>query len=268
MLTVEQYAAVDAVLSRCGAVRDMYEFCIYVHKSIKGVIPFDYGRVYYLDDHANVFDERLFGPKRELSQEYHATYASSDAGAYSITRRSLERRSAIRSRAVHSPYTIYVLDWDEEPHDTRFYREYISRLGIRYSTGIALFDPEDRVRALLVFERFASSGKYTESECELLGALYPHLDNLFRNFFVNPPATYGNTIGLSQSGFGLTQRELDVAMLLLAGLSPKRIAVKLGISRSTVYKHVANIHSKLGVSSQLELVSKLRSISVPSKNGS
>ncbi len=32
-----------------AAVRDMYEFCVYALKSVQKVIPFDYGRVYYLD---------------------------------------------------------------------------------------------------------------------------------------------------------------------------------------------------------------------------
>ncbi len=132
---------------------------------------------------------------------------------------------------------------------------------------MALFDTEDRVRALLVFERFASSERFTNEECAVLSVLNRHLDNLFRNFYVEPPATHGDTIALSQSGFNLTARETDIAKLLLVGLSPKRIATKLGISRSTVYKHVANIHAKLDVSNQLELISKLRSLTTTGDAG-
>jgi DNA-binding NarL/FixJ family response regulator len=56
----------------------------------------------------------------------------------------------------------------------------------------------------------------------------------------------------------LTERESDIARLVAARKSNKEIAVALGISNRTVTTHVANIFSKLGVSSRGELADRMR----------
>ena len=56
----------------------------------------------------------------------------------------------------------------------------------------------------------------------------------------------------------LTDRETDIARLVAARKSNKEIAVTLGISARTVTTHVANIFSKLGVSSRGELTDRFR----------
>ena len=40
-------------------------------------------------------------------------------------------------------------------------------------------------------------------------------------------------------------------------MTPSRISAHLCLSRSTVYRHVANMHAKLGVSNRQELILKL-----------
>jgi len=52
--------------------------------------------------------------------------------------------------------------------------------------------------------------------------------------------------------YGLTFRELTVLHLIAEGNSDREIAGKLSLSRFTVGKHVANIRSKMGVSSRSE----------------
>ena len=59
---------------------------------------------------------------------------------------------------------------------------------------------------------------------------------------------------ISVARFNLTPRELEVARLAARGLPAKKIAAKLFISDKTVRNQLAVIYSKLGVSSQVELV--------------
>jgi DNA-binding NarL/FixJ family response regulator len=56
----------------------------------------------------------------------------------------------------------------------------------------------------------------------------------------------------------LTERETDIARLVAERKSNKEIAGVLGISARTVTTHVANIFSKLGVSSRGELADRMR----------
>jgi ATP/maltotriose-dependent transcriptional regulator MalT len=53
---------------------------------------------------------------------------------------------------------------------------------------------------------------------------------------------------------GLTARELEVLNLLAGGLSNPLIAERLVVSEHTVHRHVANIYTKLGVSSRAAAV--------------
>ena len=55
----------------------------------------------------------------------------------------------------------------------------------------------------------------------------------------------------------LTEREQDVARVLLQGKSNKQIALELGISERTVEFHLKNIYTKLEVASRTEAILKL-----------
>jgi len=57
----------------------------------------------------------------------------------------------------------------------------------------------------------------------------------------------------------LSNREQEVAKLLLQGKSNKLIALTLGISSRTVEFHLKNIYSKFQVSNRIELILKLGS---------
>ena len=56
-------------------------------------------------------------------------------------------------------------------------------------------------------------------------------------------------------GLDLTEREREVLVLMVEGLSNSQIAAKLGVSSSTIKSHVSNVLSKLGVTSRTEAVS-------------
>ncbi|MDW8253988.1 MAG: helix-turn-helix transcriptional regulator, partial [Chloroflexota bacterium] len=54
--------------------------------------------------------------------------------------------------------------------------------------------------------------------------------------------------------FGLSDRELDVALLLLNGQKWDEIADTLGISRNTLKSHVRSIYRKTGARNRQELL--------------
>jgi two-component system secretion system response regulator SalR len=54
----------------------------------------------------------------------------------------------------------------------------------------------------------------------------------------------------------LTARESEIVSLLCKGIGTTLISRELFISRPTVYRHIANIYSKLGISSLQELMVK------------
>ena len=62
----------------------------------------------------------------------------------------------------------------------------------------------------------------------------------------------------------LTEREGEIATLLIKGKTYKMIASELYVSENTVKTHVKNIYSKAGVQSRTELMNHLLDIHIPS----
>lgn len=61
----------------------------------------------------------------------------------------------------------------------------------------------------------------------------------------------------------LSEREIQVARLVVSGMMNKEIAEKLVISKRTVDSHVEHIYAKLGVSTRAELVARIMGQPLP-----
>lgn len=72
------------------------------------------------------------------------------------------------------------------------------------------------------------------------------------------PAPPVRETSVGGAGFGLSDRERDVATLVAAGLSYQQIAQELFITRSTVGFHLGKIYAKAGVATRHELTALLR----------
>ena len=69
---------------------------------------------------------------------------------------------------------------------------------------------------------------------------------------VAPPKAFKNPAEAD----GLSERELEVLLMVARGMSNNQIAVSLPLSEATVKRHLANIYPRIGVSSRGEAVSK------------
>jgi DNA-binding CsgD family transcriptional regulator len=58
---------------------------------------------------------------------------------------------------------------------------------------------------------------------------------------------------LYRSRYGLTDREIDIAVLALAGYNASEMSQMLGLSVNTVKTHLKNLYSKMGVHNRREL---------------
>lgn len=265
MPSVAQWSKLNEFLLQVGAEDDQTRFCVNALMRLKNVVSFDQGRVYFMDEDGHVYDEFLIGVSKKTTKAYHEYYSDVDGGRYSATKRAKAEAARIRrvelddgtapgQRVSLAP--VYTMSWLDEPHDTKYYKEHVAPQGLTYCAGFQLYDNEGRPRALFTLDR-TRPVDYTRDECQLLSLAATHLGNMYRKIFAEPPAATGDTIALMASGAPLTERERQVCTMLMRGFSAKAIADLYGISRTTVYKHVQNIHAKLGVSNQVELLAKL-----------
>jgi LuxR family maltose regulon positive regulatory protein len=110
-------------------------------------------------------------------------------------------------------------------------------LDARLSAGDALRAYVDRL--LYAFER----ERWPTADVTVAGAPHPAPDLA--------PATLPEP---------LTDREVEVLRLLVAGLSNREIAERLTITVGTAKRHVSNIYAKLGVHSRVQAVTRARSL--------
>jgi DNA-binding NarL/FixJ family response regulator len=73
-----------------------------------------------------------------------------------------------------------------------------------------------------------------------------------------PEATSAAPVAATTGAGGLSEREITVAQLVLAGSTHREIGAQLYISPKTVEHHVARIRAKLGAGTRAELLAALR----------
>lgn len=151
-----------------------------------------------------------------------------------------------------------MLDFDRNPSRT---------LGIGLGANVAGVLAGKYLGALPVFAGSSSASALAGMAVVclaliLLPPLHRELSQVIRKnaFLVSltslPPEEQQKTVAHIVGVSGLSERESEIAMLLLRGYPYKLVASRLFISESTVKSHVQNIYSKLGIHSRTELIEK------------
>lgn len=136
---------------------------------------------------------------------------------------------------------------------SRFYDEYVRPQNIKHSFGLGLRNDPYSLKYMLSLDR-VSDMPYSSEEIQIMGVIRPHLDNMFQNLYVTLAQ---GSVGTFYGETPLTQREREITELLVEGVTPRNISVKLCISYTTVKKHMDNIYKKLHVNTRQELLLKL-----------
>ncbi|MDR2740223.1 MAG: helix-turn-helix transcriptional regulator [Treponema sp.] len=246
MGTVVQRLQINDFLLDCGKVNHPRDFSVQVLKKLDALIPYDQGRVYFLDDQGEIVDKFLLGVDPQIFEEYKKRYSTLDGGQYSVSRR-IKKYSGLGSveELAH--------DWTVEARDNEFFTKHLKPQGIRYSFGLPLYDMRNSLRCIIILDR-VGRGKYGCAEMNIMATILPHLNNLYKNYFFDSSGSGANAGGTISS---LTARENEIVLLLCKGAAPVLIGEQLFISLTTVYKHIAHIYEKLSVSSRQELLVKL-----------
>lgn len=148
---------------------------------------------------------------------------------------------------------------------SRYYREYFRYCGLRDEVNaFVTLDPAAKIALSLARE--TRRAPFSDADIEKLQSVMPLLGiAVCRHFRELRPQSLDddglplqNALAQAVKNFGrsvLTERECQVAQLILYGYSVKGAAEKLAISPATVKLHRRNLYSKLDISSQTALFS-------------
>ncbi|MBL8764836.1 MAG: helix-turn-helix transcriptional regulator [Phycisphaerae bacterium] len=108
-------------------------------------------------------------------------------------------------------------------------------------------------RVVLILQRSAEAGPFSENDRSLLTVLCEHLArDLMRH--VSPPGVLWRRTAADGSGGVLSPRQNEILRMLLLDLTEDQIAQRLNRSPDTVHSHVRRIYQALGVRSRVQLV--------------
>lgn len=133
-----------------------------------------------------------------------------------------------------------------------YYQEFMRRHDHRYVADM-FFRRQGAIVAVLSMLRHESLGPYTREELSLLRKLQPFLEYTLNAVYMPKRIEERQSM---RGTYGLTERELDVLELVVAGASNKAIAAELGVGLATVKTHLLHLFRKTGVSSRVELLTR------------
>ncbi|MFJ4067754.1 LuxR C-terminal-related transcriptional regulator [Pseudomonas sp. NPDC089996] len=152
----------------------------------------------------------------------------------------------------------------DEFHASEYYRSFYASHGLADEVNI-LIDLPGGGGIAVSMGRLAGHGAFSAAELAVLASIDPLIAaSARRHWAAGPVIEDGAKQALHThlehafNCFGaacLTEREAQIARLILRGHSSKSVASELAISTDTVRVHRKNIHAKLGINSQGELFS-------------
>jgi DNA-binding CsgD family transcriptional regulator len=236
---------IHALLLETGSIRAPKEFGLHLIGTVNQLIPYDQARVYFINGNAEICDVGLYGAKRSWFDAYMDYYSKIDDGRYALCRNGLRHETGVHSVSF---------DWSAARYD-EFIADYIKPQGIRHSLTSFFHDDDGLVKAVCTFER-VSAKSYTPKEIAILEIMQAHLDNLHKNLYVQLQSGPRSLKAARPARFPapLTQRESEIMALICGGVTSENMAKNLCISKTTVYRHIANIYAKLHVSNRQELI--------------
>ncbi|MET3792394.1 LuxR C-terminal-related transcriptional regulator [Aquamicrobium terrae] len=147
--------------------------------------------------------------------------------------------------------------------NSAYYRDYYRYSGLQDEFNFMFSLDSDR-KVAISLGRGRALGSFNRDDEALLESVAPLLQSAvirhwreLRPETLEPSSTYLNhALGQALARFGssvLTERECEVANLILRGYSLKGAAERLGISPATVKLHRRNLYAKLDINSQTAL---------------
>lgn len=166
-------------------------------------------------------------------------------------------RPANLGRAIRLSDIVTLQEYKRHP----LYRACHARLGIAHILSYSASSGPHRIFAV-GFDRTVGDGDFSLREKAMLQTLGPHLAQQFHRFELgwgrNRPWKEPTTADWLAGALLVSNREAELLLCLLDGLSNREIATRTGIAEATVKRHFTNAFAKINVTNRLGAVQKVR----------
>ncbi|MCR4600482.1 MAG: helix-turn-helix transcriptional regulator [Clostridia bacterium] len=245
------------LIYRIHSSRSVGELGDTILKQINWLVPFDRALFFIAHEKGDIHVVASEGFDDEYIDLYESNYKRYDyASGIKIAGTSIVYKdSDIIEETVFLQSSFYSQFC--EPNHIKYGIHVVMIYEGRYYGEMVLFRDDDTINAM----NFGESAEFK------LNLLKEHLSiacsRLFQNKSVRNEAAADDSLFADPKEkyrviYNLTKRESEVLMLLLEDLSTTQICDDLIISLNTLKKHIANLYKKLGVSSRVQLIQKIK----------
>lgn len=246
MVTKQDWFSINNIILTMSSTVDDIEMMQNVLSAIRVLVPFDVGL--YLSEEATNEDitvntSVIVGADKEFVSEYCQYATSSD---YALPLMNMHNSIAYKDTDL--------LD-EAKRKNTDFYKKFLQKYKVPYVGGIICVLNGKLLGEITLF-RSEKLGDFTDQELDVLNTLKPHFNNrLYYKLSVRESTALPSKLIFKKcKDSKLTQKEMEVVDLLIAGNGYDDISESLFISINTVKKHTSNIFKKLDVSNRMELI--------------
>ncbi len=229
-----------------GGVDDYAEFAGRALTELGKLVPYDQAAGIFFNSSGKVTDCCLFGIDEKWGYIYKEYYASIQANFHLGMNKDRNKKRYTKE--------IKQIVWAQLP-ENEFIKECIGTRGVQFSLDFSLFDNREQSRLVLALDR-TEEKPFSDEEVKLINLIAPHLDNMHRKFFLlsGPDGKIIHRMDARIELETLTRREKEVVSCLCEGIPTAEMCKVMNISRSTLYRHIANIYKKLDVNNMQELL--------------
>jgi DNA-binding CsgD family transcriptional regulator len=160
----------------------------------------------------------------------------------------------------HNPVTYRDTDilGDKLRESSSYFTEWFVPLGLYYGGGSSIVRNSVLLGSLTLF-RTRKNGDFSKRDLSIIEILNRHLAVKLTQLYPGgiKKITENEVYSYTVTKYSLTEREQEIAELVIEGYKNNEIAATLFISEITVKKHLFNIYKKLNIDSRTRLVKEL-----------
>lgn len=241
-----EWMTINKVLLEMYDIMDVNQFAERVLKTCRMLIPYTKGYFIVFDENGGIEGEK-------------SAYIEMEPGVYEEYLNSYYEKDYLKYTFELSEHTITYRDTDimEESmrQKTEFYQEFLKPNHIPFGAGI-LLRRYGKPIGIVNFFRNEFLGDFSDKDMFILEVIKGHLSHkLSRLLTETRSAAYDRDELLTHlaAEFELSEREKEALICMDGGMSNAEIAENMGISLSTVKKHVYHIFEKVGVDTRAQL---------------
>lgn len=155
-------------------------------------------------------------------------------------------------------------DSDLVPEDylvtTKIYQEMYAKQNIHFALRSSLMARRKFLGTLEIFNS-KERGDFSDKQLRIMTIVAPHIANhlgLLMDLESQDASLLSCSNNELKMRYNLTDREAEVVSLVSTGMGDSEIISALSVSGSTLKKHLYNAYRKIGVSSRMQLLKKLK----------